>query len=95
MDEPENESAATGGESTGASQPGVMIRGADGALYIVTEKDLAPFRVPNDKAKELTRILGGAPTNMVSYDLPADLMRTVHELAKCVGANAEIKIPKQ
>ena len=94
MDEPDYQSPESSGGSSASNQPGVMIRGADGALYIVTEKDLAPFRVSDEKAQKLTEVLGGAPAEIVSYDLAPDVMRSVHALAKCVAAHIHVKLPK-
>ena len=92
--DPDYQSPESSGESSPPKQPGVMIRGADGALYIVTEKDLAPFRVPEDKARQLTDMLAKAPAEIVSYDLSPDVMEDVHRLAKCVLAHIHIKLPK-
>ena len=37
---------------------GVLIRGADGGLYLITKKDLRPFKLPKKKAKQVKEILG-------------------------------------
>lgn len=95
MEEPDYQTPETSGGSSASNQPGMMIRGADGALYIVTEKDLAPFRVSDAKTRKLAEMLEEAPTKIVSYELAPDLMRAVAEVAKCVSANIEVKIPKR
>ena len=94
MDQPGYQSPESSGESPATKQPGVMIRGADGALYIVTEKDLAPFRVPEEKARQISDILAAAPAEIVSSNLSPDVMETLHKLAKCVHAHIQIKLPK-
>lgn len=63
---------------------GVLVRGADGALYLVTEKDLAPFRVPEDRAKQLTEILENARKDVVVYDLSSSAIKQIQALAQCI-----------
>lgn len=68
----------------GKEVPGVLIRGADGRLYLITENDLRPFAVEltPEKEKQLTEILGGAQLTMPK--LPPDVVKQLQSFFICV-----------
>jgi hypothetical protein len=62
----------------------ILVRGADGALYLLTHKDLAPFKLEEDKAEKVTKILEKAHENPVVTKLPARVIEEL-DLAKAVA----------
>jgi hypothetical protein len=62
--------------------PGVLIRGADGRLYLVRKDKLGPFKLPKRKAKELGEILG--EVSLTVPKLPQDVVKRIHVCLECV-----------
>ena len=68
-----------------------LVRGADGALYLLTDRDLAPFKLPEEKAEKVTKILKHAHENPVLAKLSRrvlqemDLARAVTVSVVCVS----------
>jgi hypothetical protein len=63
MHEPKEESEKT-------SDNGVIIRGADGELYMLTEDALSKFKLTKQQNKEVTEILKESHENPVPAKLP-------------------------
>lgn len=89
MAEPNEEKNAESNEPEMPKQ-GVLIRGADGELYVLTKEDLAPFRMDPEKARRLTEILGAAPKDVVVRELPRNILREIQVLNRAVATNVEV-----
>jgi hypothetical protein len=61
-----------------------LVRGADGALYLLTEKDLAPFKLQEKKAKILTQILEDAREDVVVAELSSSVIKRIQSMNGCV-----------
>jgi len=71
---------------------GVLIRGADGGLYLITKKDLRPFKLPKKKAKQVREILGGG-VELVVPKLPRDVVKRLQCFLICIALHyPEIKL---
>ena len=55
----------------------MLVRGADGALYLLTGKDLAPFKLREKNAEKVTQILKHAHENLVVAKLSSGV---IHEM---------------
>jgi hypothetical protein len=62
---------------------GVLIRGADGGLYLITKKDLRPFKLPKKKAKQVKEILGDV--ELVVPKLPPDVVKRLQCFLICIA----------
>ena len=62
---------------------GVLVRGADGALYLVTEKDL-PRKLREEKARAIRHVLKEGVGVVAVPELPGSVMKQIEGLAKCV-----------
>ncbi len=60
-----------------------LVRGADGALYLLTDKDLTPFKLPEEKAEKVTQILKDAQENPVVAKLSRRVIQEM-DLARAV-----------
>jgi ribosomal protein S26 len=63
-----------------------LVRGADGALYLLTDKDLAPFKLPEEKAEKVTQILKNTQENPVVAKLSRRVIREM-DLARAVSVS--------
>ena len=64
---------------------GVLIRGADGGLYLITKKDLRPFKLPKKKAKQVKEILGDVELELVVPKLPRDVVKRLECFLICIA----------
>jgi hypothetical protein len=72
--------------------PGLLIRGADGRLYLIRKDKLGAFKLPKKKAKELAQILGGVKALAIPK-LPRDVVKEIHVCMECVQLQyPEIKL---
>ena len=55
----------------------ILVRGADGGLYLLTDDALAPFKLHKHKAEAVTKILRKAERNPVPRKLPKDLINEI------------------
>ncbi len=79
--------ASEAGESSGTTpERTTLIRGADGALYALSDADLAPFRV--EKEKETTDILKKAKEDRKASKLPDSVVQQIQAVQGCVATNA-------
>jgi hypothetical protein len=62
-----------------------LVRGADGSLYMLSHRDLAPFKVHEKKAKKLDSLLKGAKKSPVVAKLSATLVRQIRAVEGCVA----------
>ena len=67
-----------------------LVRGADGALYVLTGKDLAPFKLPEEKAEKVTQILKDAQENLVVAKLSSRVIQEM-DFAKAVACSTKPK----
>jgi hypothetical protein len=65
-----------------------LVRGADGGLYLLTDRALAPFKLPGEKAEKVTQILKDAEEDVVVAKLSS---RVIHEMdfAKAVATGVK------
>jgi hypothetical protein len=89
MAESKGEMSVTSSEGNRPKE-GVLIRGADGSLYALTEDDLKPFKVNEEKAKALTHILNKADKHVVTYDLSHDNLDELGAMARSVATHVEV-----
>jgi hypothetical protein len=61
-----------------------LVRGADGGLYLLTDKDLAPFKLPEENAGKVTQILKDTQENPVVAKLSARAHREM-DFAKSIN----------
>ncbi len=66
-----------------------LVRGPDGSLYMISHRDLAPFKVEEEKAKKLDQLLKSAKKCPVRAKLPAALVRQIQAAKFCVWAGAD------
>ncbi len=94
MDDPgeENPGGANEGETP---KNGVLVRGADGALYMLTEEDLQPFKVEEEKAKEIREILSEAPKEVVVRKLASNVIKQLQAISRSVLTSVEVYLPKK
>ena len=94
MDDPgeENPGGANEGETP---KNGVLVRGADGALYMLTEEDLQPFKVGEEKAKKIREILSEAPKEVVVRKLTPNVIKKLQTIARLVQSSVEVYLPKK
>jgi hypothetical protein len=78
--EEENEPAQEGSSKT--ENPTVLIRGADGALYLIKEDQLAPGRLEPEDAKIITEILEAAHENPVVEQLTRKVIEEIRGAGK-------------
>lgn len=72
---------------------GVLIRGADGGLYLITKKDLRPFKLPKKKAKQVKEILGDVELELVVPKLPRDVVKRLQCFLICIALHyPEVKL---
>lgn len=72
-----------------------LVRGADGELYLLTDDALAPFKLHEQKAEKVTKILEKAQRNPVPAKLPKRVINEIegiHTLANLVEVSAETYI---
>ena len=63
--------------------PGLLIRGADGRLYLIRKDKLGAFKLPKKKAKELAQILGDVK-KLAIPKLPLDVVKQIHVCMECI-----------
>lgn len=73
MHEPKEENEATSGK-------GVIIRGADGELYILTEDALSKFKLTKEQNKEVTEVLQEWNDNPVATKLPGRVILQIKDI---------------
>jgi hypothetical protein len=71
-----------------------LVRGPDGSLYMISHRDLAPFKVDEEKAKKLDQVLKGAKKSPIRAKLSAAIVRRIQIVDGCVmtGAAPDIHI---
>lgn len=71
-----------------------LVRGPDGSLYMISHRDLAPFKVHEEKAKKLDQLLKSAKKSPVRAKLSATLVKRIQACDMCVmtGAAPDIHI---
>ena len=55
----------------------ILVRGADGGLYLLTDDALAPFKLHKPQAEAVTKILQRAEKNPVPKKLPEGLINEI------------------
>jgi hypothetical protein len=55
----------------------MLVRGADGGLYLLTDNALAPFKLRKQKADAVTKILEEAQNNPVPFKLSERLVKEI------------------
>jgi hypothetical protein len=53
------------------------VRGADGGLYLLTEEPFEISKLPQEKEKEVTKVLEKAQMNPVPLELPEHLVEEI------------------
>lgn len=66
-----------------------LVRGPDGSLYMIGHRDLAPFKVQEEKAKKLDQLLRSAKKSPVRAKLSAALVKRIQADDMCVFAGAD------
>jgi hypothetical protein len=69
----------------------MLVRGADGALYLLTRKDLAPFKLPEEKAEKVTEILKDEHENLVVAKLSSKVLHEM-DFSKSVSSASSSEI---
>ena len=67
-----------------ASLRKTLVRGADGGLYLLTEEPFEVSKLPEQKEKELTKVLEKAQMNPVPLEWPEGLIEEIQGI-KTVG----------
>jgi hypothetical protein len=73
----------------------ILVRGADGGLYLLTDNALAPFKLHKQKAEEVTKILKKAQKNPVPTKLSKHLIKDIegiHTLWSLIDVSAQTYI---
>ena len=70
------------------TEANTLVRGPDGSLYMISHRDLAPFKVHEEKAKKLDQLLKSAKKSPVRAKLSATLVRRIQADDICVFAGA-------
>jgi len=65
-----------------------LVRGPDGSLYLISHRDLAPFKVHETKAKKLDQLLKSAKKSPVCSKLSAKLVSRIQADPMCVAVGA-------
>lgn len=65
-----------------------LVRGPDGSLYMISHRDLAPFKVHEEKAKKLDQLLKSAKKSPVRAKLSATLVSRIEDAELCVATGA-------
>ena len=79
-------------KTSGSGQKKTLIRGADGALYLLSDSDLAPFRVEDTKSESVTRILKDAEHNPKVKELPRDVVKEIQHVEGCIAHHASVDV---
>jgi hypothetical protein len=66
-----------------------LVRGPDGSLYMISHRDLAPFKVHEEKAKKLDQVLKSAKKSPLRLKLSATLVRRIQAVEGCVATGAD------
>ena len=66
-----------------------LVRGPDGSLYMISHRELAVFKVQEEKAKKLDQLCKSAKKYPVPAKLPAALVRRIRAERFCVWAGAD------
>jgi hypothetical protein len=76
------------------TEANTLVRGPDGSLYMISHRDLAPFKVHEEKAKKLDQLLKSAKKSPVRAKLSAAIVRRIQLVDACVmtGAAPDIHI---
>jgi len=71
-----------------------LVRGPDGSLYMISHRDLKPFKVHEEKAKKLDQVLKSSKKSPVRAKLSAAIVRRIQAVDGCVmtGAAPDIHI---
>jgi hypothetical protein len=70
----------------------ILVRGPDGSLYLISHRDLAPFKVHEKKAKKLDQLLKSAKKSPVRAKLTATLVRRIQGVDGCVATGPDVHI---
>jgi hypothetical protein len=82
-----------GGRKLGVGEvvPGVLVRGSDGSLYLISENDMGPFKLTKQQANELRSIL--RDVSLVVPKLPPDVVSEIQDFFDCVqNTHPEIEL---
>jgi len=63
-----------------ARQKKTLVRGADGGLYLLTEEPFEVSKLPEPKAKRVTKILEKAQMNPVPSKLSERLIKEIQDI---------------
>jgi hypothetical protein len=67
----------------------MLVRGPDGALYLLSDKDLAPFKLKEEKEKAVEQNLRDAGhRGFIDAKLPINIIREIQHLLHCVSTGA-------
>ena len=66
-----------------------LVRGPDGSLYMISHRDLKPFKVHEEKAKKLDQVLKSSKKSPVRAKLSAAIVRRIQADDMCVFAGAD------
>jgi hypothetical protein len=83
---------AKGKSAPGKSERKTLVRGADGGLYLLTDKNLAPFKLEEDKAESVTQILKDACEEPVTEKLSTKVVKEIRGEGHGVNVSAETYI---
>jgi len=72
-----------------ADEKVMFIRGADGALYVLSEDQLAKFQVANEDKVKVDDILDKAKEDFKAAKLSANVVKQIQQVQGCVKTIAE------
>jgi hypothetical protein len=72
-----------------ADEKVMFIRGADGALYVLSEDQLAKFKVADDGKKAVDDILDKAKEDFKAAKLSENVVKQIQQVQGCVKTIAE------
>jgi hypothetical protein len=73
-----------------ADEKKTFVRGADGALYALSDDDLAPFKVEESKKQKVDEILKREKEDFGAVKLSDNAIKQIQAAGGCVKTTAEL-----
>lgn len=62
----------------------LVVRGADGSLYLIPEADMEPFKLQDKPAQALAKVLDQAGEDVVATKLSSRVHKQIYEVGGCI-----------
>jgi len=73
----------------GKSKRQILVRGADGGLYLLTDADLAPYKLSTEAAEAVTEVLKHADEDPKAEKLPSQVIKDIRNEGSGLDVTAD------